>query len=319
MTSAPARPFNFAPSPPASPKLSWYASQVKPRIAVDGAPGPARLIASWALAALSILALWFVFFATVLSSLQQAHNQHNAYALFREELTQLSPRIAPLGGQIKPDSPVALIDAPQLGLKDVVIIEGTAAGDLTRGPGHRRDTPLPGQAGVSIIMGRAHLFGGPFGRLAQVSQGSLITVTTGQGEAKYQVMDVRHAGDPFPPTLGDGQGQLTLVSSAGGSWLNGWLPSKPLYLDAKLQGQAFPAPDGRLGTVPKAETTMKGDVSALFGLVLWLPLLLLASIAVVWLQDRWGRWHTWLVGAPVILAALWGVSETAVQLLPNVM
>ena len=34
---------------------------------------------------------------------------------------------------------------PAIGLHDVVIVEGTDSGDLRDGPGHRRDTPLPGQ------------------------------------------------------------------------------------------------------------------------------------------------------------------------------
>jgi len=42
-------------------------------------------------------------------------------------------------------------------------------------------------------------------------------------------------------------------------------------------------------------------------------------LAIAWAFERWGRWQTWLVGAPLVLAALWGVSETAVQLLPNLM
>jgi sortase A len=117
--------------------------------------------------------------------------------------------------------------------------------------------------------------------------------------------------------LGSGEGRLTLISSEGGSWTNGWTPKRIVYLDAKLQGTAFPVPPGRPLTVPKSENNMKGDIGALFPLVLWLPLLIFALLAIVWALDRWGRWQTWLVGAPVLLAAIWGVSETAVQLLPN--
>jgi sortase A len=319
MTTTQAPRYDFAPPLSPQPSRSFYATRVKPRFVVRGPAGPVRSTVTWVLAALSILALWFVFFATVMSSLQEAHNQHNGYTLFREELTQLSPRVPPLGGLIKPDSPVALISAPAIGLKDVIVVEGTAAGDLTRGPGHKRDTPLPGQPGVSEVMGRAKLFGAPFGRLTEAKPGDLITVTTGQGIAKYLVEDVRHVGDPFPKSLQPGEGQLTLVSSEGGDLLNGWVPKRPVYLDAKLQGTAFPVPSGMLSGVPKSENVMMGDIGVLFSLVLWLPVLILAALAMVWLQDRWGRWHTWLVGAPVFLAALWGVSETAVQLLPNLM
>jgi sortase A len=39
----------------------------------------------------------------------------------------------------------------------------------------------------------------------------------------------------------------------------------------------------------------------------------------VWSRVRWGRWQTWLLGGPLLLAALWGVSTTAIQLLPNLL
>jgi sortase A len=324
MTSGPAsaQRYGFAPppvggQPPSAP--SWFASQVKQRLSAGGPPSLTTLTVTWVLATLSILTLWFVFFATVMGSLQEAHNQHNAYTLFREELTQLSHKTPPLGGTIVPDSPVALINAPAIGLKDVVVIEGTASGDLMRGPGHRRNTPLPGQPGTSILLGRANLFAGPFGRISDGNPGDVITVTTGQGESTYKIEDVRRAGDPYPVTLGNGQGRLTLITSEGGSWTNGWAPKRAVYLDAKLQSQAFPVPAGRPVTVPKSEKSMKGDIGALFPLVLWLPLLIFALLAIVWSLERWGRWQTWLVGAPLLLGAMWGVSETAVQLLPNLM
>jgi len=320
MTAAPPQVYPFVPTNPVKRSApSWWSRQVKLRIAVTGPPGDVRIIVTWVSAVLALVTLWFVFFATVLSALQEGHNQHNAYAAFREQLTQLAPKTAPLGGVITPDAPVALINAPSLGLKNVVIVEGTAAGDLTRGPGHQRNTPLPGQAGVSVVLGRATLYGGVFSQLSQAKPGDPITVTTGQGEARYQVEDVRHVGDPFPPQLKNGEGQLTLISAEGGHWYNGWRPARPLYLDAKLQGSAFPNPGGGLSVVPQAEKPMHGDPGVLFSLVLWLPLLTLAGVLVVWLQQRWGRWQAWLIGAPVALAALWGVSETAAQLLPNLM
>jgi sortase A len=37
----------------------------------------------------------------------------------------------------------------------------------------------------------------------------------------------------------------------------------------------------------------------------------------VWAWLRWGRWQTWLVGLPLCLAVLWGISENALLLLPN--
>ncbi len=52
--------------------------------------------------------------------------------------------------------------------------------------------------------------------------------------------------------------------------------------------------------------------------VLWLAGLAAASAAVWWLWSRWGLLRTWLVGAPVLLALLWALSNEAMRLLPNV-
>ena len=326
--TSPLQRFPFAPPSRKPDAPQGWIARVRPGWLSASIPTPTGIVLSFALAAISVCSLWFVLFATVLSPLQEQHAQHNSYALFREELTQLSPRTAPLGGRIAPDSPVAMIDAPELGLKDVVIVEGTASGDLTRGPGHRRDTALPGQAGTATVYGRANLFGGPFGKISHAHPGDVITMTTGQGLSKYVVEQVRYPGDALPVPLQSGEGRLTLITSEGGALLNGYAPTHQVYVDAKLQSTfvnskwqkgAYDTPSGRPSGIPKAEKSLSGDIGALFMLVLWLPLLGLAALAIIWAQARWGRWQTWLVGAPALVAALWGVSETAVQLLPNLM
>ena len=76
---------------------------------------------------------------------------------------------------------------------------GTTSGVLFDGPGHRRDTPLPGQQGTSLIMGRRAAFGGPFAGIDDLEKGDRIRVTTGQGAFDFDVIGVRHEGDPTPP------------------------------------------------------------------------------------------------------------------------
>jgi sortase A len=277
---------------------------------------PTQLLISFATASVSILSVWFVLFALVLSSSQERHSQRVLYSQFRE---QLSLQTAPIGGTITPGAPVALLNSAALGLHDAVVVEGTAAVDLMHGPGHCRNSPLPGQAGISVIYGRQSLFGGPFGTIANAQQGDEITVTTGQGVMKYKVERVRHVGDPFSPALADGAGRLTLATAEASGWRNGWAPTRGVYVDAALQGKAVDTPAGRPTAVPKAEQAMRGDVGSLYLLVLWMALAIVAAVGVTWAQDRWGRIETWLVGMPVILAALWGISQTVSQLLPNLM
>lgn len=123
---------------------------------------------------LALLIVGYVFYLYAFSQVQEARTQHNLYATFRGQLAQA---VAPLGSPAQ-GSPVAILDIPRLGLH-AVVVEGTTAGDLTRGPGHRRDSPLPGQGGVSEIYGRRATFGAPFAHLPQLWRGDKITVTTG--------------------------------------------------------------------------------------------------------------------------------------------
>jgi sortase A len=263
----------------------------------------------------ALLALWLVFFGLGLTGLQAARSQLVLYGQLR---TQLADATEPIGGTIEPGTPVALIEAARIGLR-YVVVEGSAAGDLRAGPGHRRDTPLPGQAGTCVLYGRATLFGGPFRHVLDLRPGDTITVTTGQGTFEYRVDGVRRAGDPLPGLLRSGGGRLTLVTAEGVSWRKGWAPNHVAYVDATLQGTAQPAPAGRLTGVTRADTAMQGDPGALVPVVLWLQVLMLACAGAAWAQVRWGGAQAWLVFIPAVLAALWGATESALQLLPNLM
>lgn len=290
------------------PKSTWSLPKAAP-------PTTTSTTATWSLLLLAALVAWMLFYTLLVSSLQHGHDQGLLYNKLRE---QLALETAPIGGVINPGQPVAVLDIPAVGLRNEVIVEGTSASDLMAGPGHLRDTPLPGQPGTSVVLGRDKLFGGPFHNLAAAKSGDVITVTTGEGVAKYLVADVRHGGDTYAIT--SGTSRLTLITAQGGGWRAGWAPSKLVYVDAVLQGQPFGDPGGRPTSVPKTEAPLQPDVGgALYLLVLWLPALGIAVIGTGWIYQKWGRWQSWLVGVPVILAGLWGVSQSAVQLLPNLM
>jgi sortase A len=269
----------------------------------------------WVSATFTGLALWFVFHALVLTPLQEHGSQARLYAQFREQLANAT---APLGGVIKPGSPVALIDTRIKGLHDLVVVEGTAAGQLTLGPGHLSDTPLPGQAGISLLFGRSVTYGAPFRDISRLQAEDAITVTTGQGVFTYRVDRIRLPGDPLPVLSATDGARLTLVTSAASGWRSGWAPDHMIYLDATLVGsQALPAPAGRPTAVMKSALPMHGDMGGLVPFVFWLEALLLVSGGLAWAWMRWGGWQTWLAGLPLVLAVLWGASGAAARLLPN--
>jgi sortase A len=264
-----------------------------------------------------LLALWSVLYIFFISGIQHARGQHELYATFRGQAAQ---SFVPFGGVISPGTPVAMISAPKAGLHDEVIVEGTSSAQLREGPGHFRTTPMPGQPGVSLIYGRSLAFGAPFGGIASLTPGDVISVTTGQGQFAYRVSDVRRPGDLLP-ALPAGGSRLTLATSESSGWQSGWAPSHVVYVDATLQGAPQPDPGGRLSGVAKSETLMarQTDPLTLMTILLWLQLLAATGCVVAWAQVRWGRPQVWLVGAPALLAGIWGLSNAAVALLPNLM
>lgn len=261
------------------------------------------------------LAAWFVFYMFVLSGVQEAHDQRVDFAHIREELALAT---VPIGGVIKPGSPVALMSVPQLHMNNVVVVDGTSSTQLESGPGHLADTPLPGQAGYSVLFGRATTFGGPFGSLHKLRAGSIITMTTGQGVFTYTVADVRTPGDPVPAALAAGGSRLVLVTAQSRGWRHAWGPGQVLYVDANLtHGSVQPAPAGRPAAVPQADNAFQGDDSGLVKLALWLQLMVALVAATGWAWLRWSRPQTWLVAVPAALAVLWGVTGAVAPLLPN--
>ena len=148
-------------------------------------------VLTWTLGALSLVAVWTIVFATVLSGLQERGTQRADYTALRAQLTGIAATLAPLGGVIKPGTPVAILDAPSAGLTQTVVVEGTDARDLEDGPGHLRSSLLPGQPGLSVVYGKAVTYGAPFARVPSMHAGDVITATTSQGVFHYTVSDVR--------------------------------------------------------------------------------------------------------------------------------
>ncbi len=265
---------------------------------------------SWTIAAVGGFALAFLAFLLVLSPLQQARAQDLLYSEFR---SQLAAATAPFGvDPIAPGSPVAVVDVPALELRQV-IVEGTAGADLRQGPGHQRATPLPGQVGTSVVYGRSTTYGGPFGDLTSLVAGDRVTIVTGQGSFRYKVDGVRHDGDPEPPAPVGNESRLLLVSTEG-TFLRA---STTVFVDATLDGSATVTPPHTITMVPPFEAPMASDTSALLPLALWLLVLVGVAAFVVWGVLRWGRHQTWLIAFPLAAAALWGASDAAALLLPN--
>jgi sortase A len=87
----------------------------------------------------------------VYARIQQRHLRH--------ELARVSVPQRP--AHIAEGDPFAVLRIPRLGL-DVVAVQGTAAADLRKGPGHYRITAVPGNGGVVAIAGHRTTYGAWF-------------------------------------------------------------------------------------------------------------------------------------------------------------
>jgi sortase A len=283
-----------------------------------GPPQPSKLVILLALVLFaSIVATFLGVFAYGLSAVQEHRSQQQLYAQFRELLAPASIVAPSTGGVIAAGTPVALVNAPAAGIHDVVVIEGTSSGDLLQGPGHVPNTPLPGQGGEAVLVGKSTTAGAPFANLARLHRGDVITVRTGQGEFLFTVQ-----GQILPgidqPAIPANEGRLVLVTSAGPGGVGGLEPSRTFDVGATLKGKAVAAPPHRPTTVAQSDLPGQTDSAAWPFVALWLAGLALASAAVWWLWARWGILRAWIVGAPILLALLWGLSNEAMRLLPNV-
>jgi sortase A len=288
------RPVGTTGRAPAPPAARPPVSAVRRRVVQAG----------WATSSLAGLVLGFAVFLPALSGLQEQHSQAAAHRTLRE---QLANAVAPTGPTTD-GAPVALLDIPALGLHETVVVEGTTGRDLMRGPGHRRDTVLPGQRGVSVLFGRRVSFGAPFARITELRDGDRIEVTTGQGTATYTVNEHGEGGNPLTD-----QAENRLVLVTGDS---DWISSSTVMVGARLLGEPQPA-SGVRGTLRPTDKALAADRAALPALQLW-ALGLLGAVTLTTLAVRlWHRWAAYLCAAPVLGALLWSCYENAAALLPN--
>ncbi|HYZ56491.1 MAG TPA: sortase [Streptosporangiaceae bacterium] len=254
---------------------------------------------------LAVAILGFVGYLYFLSGVQEARSQTTLYA---ELQYQLSQAIAPTG-PTTPGKPVALLDIPAIGVSNMVVVEGTSPENLTVGPGHLRDTPLPGQGGISVVFGRRATFGAPFSRLPSLRKGDLITTITSQGMSRYQVITVSSSAKPVP--FSQLPNQLLLVTAD-----SQFAPAHYVEVEAKLATAVQPEP-GNLPVVGSPEVALGRDFYALIPGMAWAIALAAAALLGSLAAARWARWPAWSATIPVILAIVWNLYQCLTALLPN--
>jgi sortase A len=272
---------------------------------------PARIdvaaVVSQGLATFSLLVAAMIAFLFVFSGFAEARSQVGLRRRFEVAIANFR---APIGGAIANGIPVAQIDVDAIGLHRIVV-QGTTSGALRSGPGHLRQSPLPGQEGNAVIVGRRIAYGGAFRRISSLHRGDRVKVATGEGNFTYVVDTVRRLDANNGSELVDnGANQLTLVTSDPA-----FLATRRLVVTAHMQGRAFAA-SADPTPVTRAELGLAGETDAVLPLVLWLELLLIAAVGATWLWRRWTRWSAYLVSVPVLITITWLVFENLTKLLP---
>jgi sortase A len=173
---------------------------------------PALLVAACALALGDAVAT--VAWQEPVSALWAAHEQHglagDLQRLDQSYATAASPAAAaasastlPLSPQVRMRALAGSLERRAAGGRPLgelripridahfVVVQGTGAASLRRGPGHYLGTALPGQAGTVGIAGHRTTYGAPFRHLDALRRGDAITVKMPYGSFVYRVEGTR--------------------------------------------------------------------------------------------------------------------------------
>lgn len=103
---------------------------------------------------------------------------------------QMTVAARTLGRSRRDGQAVAELRIERIGLR-AIVVRGTTAADLRKGPGLIAGTPLPGERGTTAIAGHRTTYGAPFRHLDALRRGDAITVRLPYGRFRYAVEDRR--------------------------------------------------------------------------------------------------------------------------------
>jgi sortase A len=121
--------------------------------------------------------------------------EKRALASIPDPSRRLAFRARAFKRNLKEGDAMGRIQIPEIGLSKV-FVEGTNAGDLSKGPGHYPATPLPGERGTVAIAGHRTTYGAPFRHIDELDPGDRIDLRMPYGRFTYRVERTRIV----PPT-----------------------------------------------------------------------------------------------------------------------
>lgn len=134
------------------------------------------------------------------------HRQKQLAQQWEQQAAQLN---VPGHAQLSPEDMLTRVIIPKINL-DAIVVEGASRKDLSEGPGHMRETAMPGQPGNTVITGHRDTF---FRHIYELNRGDEITIRRAGQAYKYEVTSkkivmpddlsvIRQTSDP----------QLTLIT-----------------------------------------------------------------------------------------------------------
>ncbi len=252
---------------------------------------------------------------------QETHNEQIRHALAEEaaldKLPTGPPVPAPRSAGPPEGNPVGYIRIPAIGINQVVV-EGTNAPDLRKGPGHYLGTPLPGQAGNAAVAGHRTTYGHPFYNLDSVKVGDPIVVTTLQGIFVYDATKSFVVSPSDTGVINNAFADLLTLTTCNPRFS----ASTRLVVRAKLvHSQLFPN-SGLPAATPHAGPT-SGDLAGGSDLqfaetLLWgfLTVVLGTGILYAAYRFRSRRWVIYGAGTAGMLVLLWFFFGAISPLLP---
>ncbi|MDQ4072494.1 MAG: class E sortase, partial [Actinomycetota bacterium] len=114
----------------------------------------------------------------------------------RNAVEYMRRRAVSLNRELQPGEPVGRLRVKKIDLSTVVV-QSTTEPSLTKGPGHYRETPLPGQEGnwTVGIAGHRTTYDAPFRNIDKLERGDEIVFTLPYGRFTYEVEGTKVVDD----------------------------------------------------------------------------------------------------------------------------
>jgi sortase A len=231
---------------------------------------------------------------------------------------------------------------PAIGV-DKFVVQGTAEGDLSQGPGHYASTVLPGQVGNAGIAGHRTTYGAPFFRLDELKVGDPIYITDTTGTRYTYTMASSEVVSPSDGAVLDptATAQLTLTTCnprfsdtsrlvvvADLSATLAPTASAPATTSPTTTGSAAAKAGGGSSTgstAPARQAVATTNLGEGNSSALPPALAYGAGVVILWIlvrlginrTRRWRRTGVFVVGIGLCLIPLWFCFENVVRVLPS--